>query len=54
MHDLKWIRENPEAFDAGLGRRGLEAQSVAVLDLDARNRSTLTKLQTLQAQRNES
>ncbi|MDG2244002.1 MAG: serine--tRNA ligase [Rhodospirillaceae bacterium] len=54
MHDLKWIRENPEAFDAGLGRRRLKAQSGVVLDLDARNRSTLTKLQTLQAQRNES
>ncbi len=53
MHDLKWIRENPDAFDAGLGRRGLEAQSAAVLDLDARNRGALTKLQTLQAERNE-
>lgn len=53
MHDLKWIRENPDAFDAGLGRRGLEAQSAAILELDARNRGTLTKLQTLQAERNE-
>ena len=23
MHDIKWIRENPEAFDRGLTRRGL-------------------------------
>ena len=22
MHDIKWIRENPEAFDAGLTKRG--------------------------------
>ncbi|MBT6961669.1 MAG: serine--tRNA ligase [Rhodospirillaceae bacterium] len=53
MHDLKRIRENPEAFDAGLGRRGLDGQSAAVLELDARNRGALTKLQTLQAERNE-
>ncbi len=26
MHDIKWIRENPEAFDDGLRRRGLEPQ----------------------------
>jgi len=25
MHDLRWIRENPEAFDRGLLRRGLPA-----------------------------
>ena len=25
MYDIKWIRENPDAFDRGLKRRGLEA-----------------------------
>jgi seryl-tRNA synthetase len=53
MHDLKWIRDNPDAFDAGLARRGLEAQSAAVLELDARNREIVTKLQAMQAERNE-
>ncbi len=23
MHDIKWIRDNPEAFDTALKRRGL-------------------------------
>jgi seryl-tRNA synthetase len=38
MHDIKWIRENPEAFDAGLKRRGLEPQSAALLALDDKRR----------------
>ena len=53
MHDLKWIRENPDAFDAGLKRRGLEAQAASVIELDARNRDTVTRLQSLQTERNE-
>jgi seryl-tRNA synthetase len=53
MHDLKWIRDNPDAFDAGLKRRGLEGLAESVLELDVQNRGVLTKLQTLQADRNE-
>lgn len=53
MHDLKWIRDNPDAFDAGLKRRGLEPQSAAILALDAKNREALTQVQALQAERNE-
>lgn len=53
MHDLKWIRDNPDAFDAGLKRRGLDGLSASILELDVQNRGVLTKLQTLQADRNE-
>ncbi|CCG41063.1 serine--tRNA ligase [Magnetospirillum molischianum] len=53
MHDLKSIRDNPEAFDAGLARRGLPPQSAAILELDARRRSAQTTVQDLQARRNE-
>ena len=53
MHDLRSIRENPEAFDAGLARRGLEPQSSVVLALDERARAVTTELQTGQARRNE-
>ena len=53
MHDLKWIRENSAAFDQGLARRGLPAQSQAVLDLDSRRRAAQTKFQDLQSRRNE-
>lgn len=53
MLDLKWIRENPDALDAGLARRGAAAQSSHILDLDKRHRGITTELQTLQSRRNE-
>ena len=28
MHDIKWIRENPDAFKAALNRRGLDAEAI--------------------------
>jgi seryl-tRNA synthetase len=53
MHDLKWIRENPESFDCSLARRGLEPASRTVLELDARRRAAQTAFQELQAKRND-
>lgn len=53
MHDLKSIRENPSAFDAGLARRGAAAASAEILALDERRRSVLSDLQEGQARRNE-
>ncbi|TWB43828.1 serine--tRNA ligase [Nitrospirillum pindoramense] len=53
MHDLRVLRDNPEAFDGGLARRGLPPQSAVVLDLDARRRAAQTALQDMQARRNE-
>ena len=53
MHDLKWIRENPAAFDAGLARKGLEPCSAEILALDAERRSVQTRVQEMQARRNE-
>lgn len=53
MHDIKTIRENPEAFDVGLARRGLAAISPAILALDEKRRGTSTELQALQARRND-
>ncbi|MDJ0945235.1 MAG: serine--tRNA ligase [Kiloniellales bacterium] len=52
MHDLRSIRENPEDFDKALGRRGLPAQSAAILELDSNRRATQTELQDLQNRRN--
>ena len=52
MHDIRYIRENGEAFDAAMKRRGLEAQSYEVLQLDEARREMQTKLQELQATRN--
>ena len=53
MHDIRFIRENPAAFDAGLGRRGLAASSADILALDERSRAIKTELQQGQARRNE-
>ena len=52
MHDLKWIRENPALFDAGLARRGLEPLSPAILKLDEDRRANTKALQDMQARRN--
>ena len=53
MFDIRWIRDNPEAFDAGMKRRGLEPQSAPILGLDAERRDVQTRLQEMQARRNE-
>jgi seryl-tRNA synthetase len=53
MHDIKWIRENPDTFDRGLARRGMEAVSAQVLAIDTDNRSITTELQELQTRRND-
>ena len=52
MYDIKWIRENPEAFDSGLKRRGLEPLSAKLLALDETRRALITKLEQAQARRN--
>lgn len=53
MHDIKYIRENPDAFDAAMARRGLESVSGEILALDEERRTFQTELQQLQQQRNE-
>ncbi len=52
MFDIKWIRENAEAFDKGLKRRGLEPLSGSLIALDEQRRANLTKLQEAQSRRN--
>ena len=53
MHDIRFIRETPEAFDTGLARRGLAPQSGEILALDQELRALLTEMQQAQARRNE-
>ena len=52
MHDIKWIRENPEAFDRALARRGLQAESAKLIALDEQRRAAITKAEQAQARRN--
>ena len=49
MHDLRAIRDNPEAFDAGLKKRGLLLRAEEVLALDRAWRLAETMLQEAQA-----
>jgi seryl-tRNA synthetase len=53
MHDIRLIRDDPAAFDAGLARRGLEPLSAALIALDERRRAAQTELQAALARRNE-
>jgi seryl-tRNA synthetase len=50
--DLKWIRENPAAFDKALARRGVAPEAQNILELDETRRATITKLQEALARRN--
>src|SRR5579885_900954 len=52
MLDIRWIRENPEAFDRGLARRGLTPQAAAILAIDKDWRAAQTRAEQLQAERN--
>ncbi len=53
MHDLRIIRENPEVFDSGLARRGVEPIARRIVEMDAARRGLETRLQEMQARRNE-
>ncbi|MDP5102992.1 MAG: serine--tRNA ligase [Erythrobacter sp.] len=53
MHDIRLIRENPEGFDAGLARRGLEPLARALIVLDEERRAATTAVQVAQSRRNE-
>jgi len=52
MFDIKLIRDDPDAFDKGMARRGLEPQSPSLLALDKARRDAQTEAQELQTSRN--
>ena len=52
MHDIKWIRDNADAFDAALKRRGLEPLSPSLLAIDEKRRAAILKSEQAQARRN--
>lgn len=53
MHDIRFIRDDADAFDQALGRRGLAPQSAEILAIDQERRQIITTLQDLQQKRNE-
>jgi seryl-tRNA synthetase len=52
MHDLKALRADPDAFAAGLARRGISDAADALLAADAERRAAETKTQEALARRN--
>ena len=52
MHDIRAIREHPDAFDAALARRGDAAMSGGILKLDAERRALITAAEAAQAEQN--
>jgi len=54
MHDIRWIRENPDAFDNGLKKRGEAPRSQEIGVLDDKRRAHVALLQSIQERRNAS
>ena len=52
MHEIKWIRENPEAFDTALKRRGLSPLAPSLLAIDEKRRSAIASSEQALARRN--
>jgi len=52
MHDIKAIRDDAAAFDAGLARRGLPKRAEELIALDDRRRAAIAELQKAQERRN--
>ncbi|MBL6596319.1 MAG: serine--tRNA ligase [Candidatus Puniceispirillum sp.] len=53
MHDIRFIRENPDAFDAALKRRKLTPMASEILEADSNRRSLQAKIQEMQSRRNQ-
>ncbi len=52
MHDIRAIRENPDAFDAAMARRGLSGVSAGLLAIDQARREAIAAAEAAQAERN--
>ena len=52
MHDIRYIRDNPESFDAALARRGVAPVAQTILGIDTARRGLQGRLQEMQARRN--
>ncbi len=54
MHDIRWIRENPDAFRRGLARRGLDSDALLkeIEQLDDERKANIALVQKWQEDRN--
>jgi seryl-tRNA synthetase len=53
MHDIRAIRENPDALDANLARRGDAAVSSELLEMDSARRAKIGAAEAAQAEQNK-
>ena len=53
MHDIRFIRENPNTFDENLNKRGVTSCSKEILKLDNEKRKLQTLIQEKQKLRND-
>jgi seryl-tRNA synthetase len=53
MIDIKWIRENPDAFNKAMQNRGQEIRATKLIKLDEEKRKIITEIQELQSIRND-
>ena len=52
MHDIRFIRDNPQAFDDGLAKRGLAPMAAQLIALDEERRRAIAAAQEAQQRRN--
>ncbi len=52
MIDLKWIVENPEAFNKAMEKRGYNMTAEKIIELNDKRKASIAELQNLQSQRN--
>ena len=52
MLDIKWIRDNADALDAALEKRGASPLARTLIDLDEKRRAVIQKAQDMQSRRN--
>ncbi|MBT6566027.1 MAG: serine--tRNA ligase, partial [Candidatus Puniceispirillum sp.] len=52
MHDIRFIREHPDHFDAAMKRRNIDVSASSILEMDAARRAVQSELQEMQSRRN--
>jgi len=52
MIDIKWIIENPDAFNKAMKRRNYDLKAEKIIELNNKRKADITELQELQSQRN--
>ena len=53
MLDIRWIRDNPEAFDKAMQLRDVDVSAQSLIELDDKRRAHVTRLQEAQEERNK-